>query len=78
MILQVLIEDAGPNWCAGPLTDEIGLLLVTAPTREETVDRFLSALAEHLNDMAIEGLGVPDIQGVEFHETVPFRMAAAA
>jgi hypothetical protein len=78
MILNVIIENAGPNWCAAPLSDEVGPVLVTAATRDETIAKFGRVLAEHLNDLRSDGIETPAIEAIEFHETVPFAEALAA
>jgi len=78
MILNVIIENAGPNWCAAPLSDEVGAILVTAATRDETMTKFARVLSEHLQDMRADGIEPPHIEAVEFHETVPFADALAA
>ena len=78
MKLNVLIENAGPNWCAAPLTDELGAVVVAGANREETMVKFCEVLEWHLSEMRENGEDVPEIDSIEFHETIPFPMALAA
>ena len=60
MEITIVLERTDNNW--GAYTpDEIGSVIVTGPTREETIARFREALRFHLEGMREEGLSVPDI-----------------
>ena len=67
--LTVILERAGNNWCAYT-PDDIGVVVATGPTREETIANFRSALKTHLEVMREDGLPTPDVTALEVREMV--------
>ena len=77
MTITVVLEQTPNNW--GAFTpDDIGCVIACGDTREETLRLFQNALVSHLEAMRQEGRSVPEITGLEIHETVPFHGALAA
>ena len=69
MKLTVILEHSPNNW--GAYTpDDIGCVIVTAPTREKVMEQFRSALDFHLRGMREDGLPTPDVTELEFREMV--------
>ena len=67
--ITVILEEGPNNW--GAYTpDAIGSVIVTAPTREEVMTQFRSALDFHLRGMREDGLPTPDVTELEICETV--------
>ena len=67
--LTVILEWAGNNWCAYT-PDDIGVVVATGQTREETSDRFGAALKTHLEVMREDGLPTPEVRELEIREMV--------
>ena len=69
MKITVILEEGPNNW--GAYTpDDIGCVLVTAPTRDEVIAQFRSALDFHLRGMREDGMDTPDVTELEFHELI--------
>ncbi len=67
--ITVILEQGPSNW--GAYTpDDIGCVIATGATREETIKQFRSALEFHLRVMREEGMPTPDVAGLEIRETV--------
>ncbi len=69
LTLTVIIEQAKNNWCAFT-PDDIGVVVATGPTREETLDNFRAALKSHFAAMREQGLSVPNVTQMEVRETM--------
>lgn len=67
--LTVIVERAGQNWCAYT-PDDIGVVVATGQTREETLENFRAALKTHLEVMREEGLPTPDVAELSIRETM--------
>lgn len=76
MILTVIIEQGVNNW--GAYTpDEIGSVVATGRTREETLDNFRGALKSHLTYLRQQGQSVPEVTELDVQELVPLGKMAA-
>ena len=69
MKIAVILEEGPNNWGAHT-PDEIGCVIVTAPTREKVIEQFRSALDFHLRGMREDGLPTPNMTELEIRETV--------
>ena len=69
MKITVILEEGPSNW--GAYTpDDIGSVIVTAPTREEVIKQFRSALDFHLRGMREDRMKTPDVTELEIRELV--------
>ena len=69
MKITVILEEGPNNW--GAYTpDDIGCVVVTAPTREKVIEQFRSALDFHLRGMREDGMETPDVTELEIREMV--------
>ena len=67
--ITVILEQGSSGW--GAYTpDDIGSIIATGATREETIEQFRSALKFHLKVMREEGMPTPEVAGLEIRETV--------
>lgn len=67
--LGVILEYAGQNW--GAYTpDDIGVVVATGRTREETLEKCRAALKTHLEVMREDGLPTPDVTELSIRETM--------
>ncbi len=67
--VTVILEQGPNNW--GAYTpDDIGSVIATGATREETIEQFRSALEFHLRVMREKGMPTPDVTELEIRETV--------
>ena len=67
--ITVILEQGPNNW--GAYTpDDIGCVIATGTTREETIKQFRSTLVFHLRVMREEGMPPPDVTELEIRETV--------
>lgn len=67
--ITVILEQGPNNW--GAYTpDDIGCIIATGATREETIQQFRSALEFHLRVMREEGMPTPNVTELEIRETV--------
>ena len=69
MKVDVIAERAGQNWC-DYTPDDIGVVVSTGQTREETIKNFRAALRTHLEVMREEGLPTPEVAELEIRETM--------
>jgi predicted RNase H-like HicB family nuclease len=69
MKITVVLEQTKNNW--GAYTpDDIGSVIATGKTREETIENFRSALHFHLEGLRETGLAAPDVTELELRELV--------
>ena len=66
----IVIPEEGPNDWGTYTPDDIGCVIVTAPTREQVITQFRSALDFHLRGMREDGLPAPDVTELKICETV--------
>ena len=62
--------EEGPNNCGAYNPDDIGCVIVTAPTREEVITQFRSALDFHVRGMREDGTETPGVTELEIREMV--------
>lgn len=76
MKLTVIVEQGTRNW--GAYTpDDIGSVIATGRTRDDTLDNFRGALRSHLTYLRQQGQPVPDVTELDVQELVPLGVMAA-
>jgi hypothetical protein len=72
LTIEVLTEDAGTNWTASSNDEAIkGVVMATAPTKDEAVSKFRKLLGDHIAFQRARGVQIPDVSELKIIELVP-------